>query len=158
MFYGIANPFSSFSPCPNFSTGVPALSLMFGCVHPHLYWSDSSSASWTSICVLCSFKPGTGLWGESDSPGFQSLVQCYLDLILPLARPGIESQPSSVRSLPQVQEGMGNHEAHGEQACGIPQWSIYNTCHLAMTFSSPFPLSLSLISFFGSVFERNYDI
>jgi hypothetical protein len=42
--YGVANPFSSFSPFSNSSIGVPALSLMAGCEHPHLYWSVSSRA------------------------------------------------------------------------------------------------------------------
>ena len=41
----VANPFSSFSPCPNFSIEVPTLSPMLGCVHPHLYWSGSGRAS-----------------------------------------------------------------------------------------------------------------
>jgi hypothetical protein len=39
------NPFSSYSPCPNFSTGVPTLSPMFSYVHLHLYWSGSARAS-----------------------------------------------------------------------------------------------------------------
>jgi hypothetical protein len=43
--YEIAKPFSSYSPCPNFPIGVSMLSLMFGCVHPHLYWSGFGRAS-----------------------------------------------------------------------------------------------------------------
>jgi hypothetical protein len=38
-------PFSSFSPCPNFSIGVPVLSLMFGCLHPYLSSSGCGRAS-----------------------------------------------------------------------------------------------------------------
>jgi hypothetical protein len=34
-------PFSSFSPSPNSSIGVPVLSPMVGCRHPHPYWSVS---------------------------------------------------------------------------------------------------------------------
>ena len=41
--YGIANPFSSFSPFPNSSTGVPVLSLIVGCEHPPLYLSGSGT-------------------------------------------------------------------------------------------------------------------
>mgnify|MGYP002511929704 CR=1 FL=1 len=43
--YGVTIPFISFSPCPNFSTGVLDLSLMLGCVHLHLYFSGSGRAS-----------------------------------------------------------------------------------------------------------------
>jgi hypothetical protein len=32
FFYGVANTYSSFSPYPNFSIGIPVLNLMFGCV------------------------------------------------------------------------------------------------------------------------------
>jgi hypothetical protein len=39
--YEAANPFSSYSPCPNFIIGVPALTPMFGCVYLHLYLSGS---------------------------------------------------------------------------------------------------------------------
>ena len=35
--HGVANPFSSFSPSPNSSIGVPVLIPMFGCKHPHLH-------------------------------------------------------------------------------------------------------------------------
>jgi hypothetical protein len=37
FFLWVANPFSSFSPPPNSSIGVPVLSLMFGCIHLHLH-------------------------------------------------------------------------------------------------------------------------
>jgi hypothetical protein len=37
--YGVANPFSYYSPCPYFSIRVPMFSPMFGCVHLHLCWS-----------------------------------------------------------------------------------------------------------------------
>jgi hypothetical protein len=40
-----ANPFSSFSPFPNSSIGVPVLSPMFGCQHPHLFLSRSGRTS-----------------------------------------------------------------------------------------------------------------
>jgi hypothetical protein len=43
--FRVANPFSSFSPCSNSSTGLSSLSLMFGFVHLHLYWSSSGRAS-----------------------------------------------------------------------------------------------------------------
>ena len=42
--YGVANLFSSFSTSPNFSIGMPVLSLMFGWEHPHLYWSSFGRA------------------------------------------------------------------------------------------------------------------
>jgi hypothetical protein len=52
--YGVANPFSSSSPSPNSSIGVPMLSPMVGCEHPHLYWSDSGRASQkTAIAGSC---------------------------------------------------------------------------------------------------------
>ena len=44
-FYGFANPFGSYSPCPNFSIGFPMLSPMFGCTHPYLYLPGSGRAS-----------------------------------------------------------------------------------------------------------------
>jgi hypothetical protein len=44
-FYGVANPFSSFSTCLNASIGGPMLSPMVGGLHSHLYWSGSSRAS-----------------------------------------------------------------------------------------------------------------
>ena len=43
--YGVANPFSSFSPSPNSSIGSSMLSLMIGCKHLYLYWSGSGRAS-----------------------------------------------------------------------------------------------------------------
>jgi hypothetical protein len=52
--YEVANPFSSYSPCPNFSIGVPALSPMFGCVCQYLYWSSSGrSSQGTAILDSC---------------------------------------------------------------------------------------------------------
>jgi hypothetical protein len=44
-FYGAANPFSSFSPSPNSSIGVPMISLMVGCKPLPLYWSGTGRAS-----------------------------------------------------------------------------------------------------------------
>jgi hypothetical protein len=43
--YGGANPFSSFSPTPNSSIGVPKLSPMAAFELPHLYWSGCGTAS-----------------------------------------------------------------------------------------------------------------
>ena len=43
--YGVAKPFSSYSPFHNFPIGVAVLSLMFGYVHSHLYWSGYGRAS-----------------------------------------------------------------------------------------------------------------
>jgi len=43
--YGVAIPFSSLSPSPSSSLGVPRLSLVVGCEHPHLYWSGASRTS-----------------------------------------------------------------------------------------------------------------
>ena len=52
--YEVANSFSSYSPCPNFSIGVPTLSPMFESVHLHLYWSGSGRASQgTTILGSC---------------------------------------------------------------------------------------------------------
>jgi hypothetical protein len=52
--YGVAIPFSSFSPSPNSSNGVPAFRLIVGCKHPHLYWSVSVRASQgTAILGSC---------------------------------------------------------------------------------------------------------
>jgi hypothetical protein len=42
--YGVANPFSSYDPCPNFSTGITMLSLMVRYLHMNLYWSGSGKA------------------------------------------------------------------------------------------------------------------
>ena len=42
--YGVPNPSVSFSPSPNSSFRVPALSLMFGCMYPYLCWSGSGTA------------------------------------------------------------------------------------------------------------------
>ena len=42
--YGVANPFSFFSPLSNFS--IPMLSPMVGCKHLPLYLSGSGRASW----------------------------------------------------------------------------------------------------------------
>jgi len=42
--YGLANPFSSFSPFSNSSNGDPVLSSMVGCSHPPLYLSCSGRA------------------------------------------------------------------------------------------------------------------
>jgi hypothetical protein len=50
FFLEVANPVSSYSP----PVGVLMLSTMFGCVHPHLYWSSSGRASpGTAILVSC---------------------------------------------------------------------------------------------------------
>jgi len=38
FFLWVTHPFGFYSPCPNFSIGVPVLSLMFDCVYLHLYW------------------------------------------------------------------------------------------------------------------------
>jgi len=43
--YGVANPFSSFSPFNNSSIGDPVLSSMVGCKHPPPYLSGSGRAS-----------------------------------------------------------------------------------------------------------------
>jgi hypothetical protein len=43
--YGVANPFSSFSPSSNSSTGVPVLSPMVSCEHLPLYWVGSGRVS-----------------------------------------------------------------------------------------------------------------
>jgi hypothetical protein len=43
--YEVSNSFSSYNPFPNIPIGVPVLSPMFDCVHPHLYWSCSGRAS-----------------------------------------------------------------------------------------------------------------
>ena len=52
--YGVANLFSSFSPFPNSSIGVPVLSLMIGCKHLPKYWSDSGiSFQDTAISGCC---------------------------------------------------------------------------------------------------------
>jgi hypothetical protein len=62
--YEVANPFNSYSPCPNFPTGVHALSPMFGWVYLHLYWFNSGRASQGTA------KPGSpqqALLGISNS-------------------------------------------------------------------------------------------
>jgi hypothetical protein len=53
--YGVANQlFSSFSPCPMFSIGVPVLIRMVGRKHLPLYWEDSVTASQgTTIAGSC---------------------------------------------------------------------------------------------------------
>jgi hypothetical protein len=52
--YGVADPFSSFSPSSNSSIGVPGLSLMVGFMHPNLYWSGSGTVSHgTAILGSC---------------------------------------------------------------------------------------------------------
>jgi hypothetical protein len=52
--YGVANPFNSFSPFSNSSTGDPMLSPMVGFEHPPLYLSGSSRASHeTAISGSC---------------------------------------------------------------------------------------------------------
>ena len=43
--YEVANPFSFYSPCPNFSIRVPDLSPMLGCEYLPLCWSGSDRAS-----------------------------------------------------------------------------------------------------------------
>jgi hypothetical protein len=52
--YGVANPLSSLSPFPNSSIGVPIVSPMNGCLHPHLYWCISGRASEDSCIRLLS--------------------------------------------------------------------------------------------------------
>ena len=52
--YGVTNPFSSFSPFSNFSTGDPVLSPIVGWKHPPLYLSGSGRASQeTAISDSC---------------------------------------------------------------------------------------------------------
>jgi hypothetical protein len=52
--YGVANPFRSFSPFSNFSTGDPMLSPMVGCEHLLLNLSGSGRASQeTAISGIC---------------------------------------------------------------------------------------------------------
>ena len=54
FFYGVANPFSSFSHFPNSSIGVPMLSPMDDCEHPPLYLSGLGRASQeTTISGSC---------------------------------------------------------------------------------------------------------
>jgi hypothetical protein len=53
--YEVANPFSLYTPCPNFHNGFPVLSPMFDCVHSHLYLSGSGRAS-QGTAVSCSHQ------------------------------------------------------------------------------------------------------
>jgi hypothetical protein len=56
--YGVANPFSSFSPFPNSPIGAPMPSPMFDCKHPYLYLSVSGRASQeTAISGSCQQAP-----------------------------------------------------------------------------------------------------
>jgi len=69
-FYGVANPFSSFSPFSNSSIGDPVLSSIVGCKHPPLYLSGSGRASQeTAILGSCQHA----LLGIHDIVSF-----CYL--------------------------------------------------------------------------------
>jgi hypothetical protein len=52
--YGVANSFSSFSPFHNSSIGVPMLSPIVGCEHPHLYLSGTGRVSGDSYNRLLS--------------------------------------------------------------------------------------------------------
>jgi len=52
--YGVANPFSSFSPFSNSSTGVPMPSLMVSCKHPPLYLAGSGTASQETDAIVIS--------------------------------------------------------------------------------------------------------
>jgi hypothetical protein len=73
--YGVADPFSSFSPFSNSSTGDPMISPMVGCKHLPLYLSSSGRASQeTSISDSCHFLASTIVSGFGDcilagSPG-----------------------------------------------------------------------------------------
>lgn len=64
--YEVANSFSSFSLCPNFSIGVPALSQMFSSVQSHLYWSgsgrDSQRTSIPGSSQQALFGIGNSVW------------------------------------------------------------------------------------------------
>ena len=73
-------PLHLFQPFPNSSVGVPVLSLMVGCEHPHLYWLGSGRDSQetavsgscqqalpdisNSVCVRCLHVEWISRWGS----------------------------------------------------------------------------------------------